>query len=82
MTYFVYILECADGSLYTGITTDVTRRFDEHKAKKGGHYTSARGAVRMLFTEQYPDRSAASKREAAIKRMTRQGKMDLMKATS
>lgn len=76
--YFVYILECADSSLYTGITTDLARRFEEHKKKEGGHYTSARRVVRIAYCEQYPDRSSASKREAEIKRLSRQKKLILI----
>ncbi len=76
--YFVYIIECRDRSLYTGITTDVARRFDEHKSKSGGHYTSSREVVRIVYTEQHPDRSAALKREAEIKRWTRKKKLDLI----
>lgn len=77
--YFVYILECADGTLYTGITTDIGRRLSEHQEKKGGHYTRAHGAKRMLYTEEYSNRSAASRREAGIKRLSRQGKMRLVR---
>ena len=77
MPYFVYILECVDGSLYTGITTDVARRFNEHKNQLGGHYTSAKGAVRVVYTEKHPDRSSASKREAEIKKLPRQKKMEM-----
>ena len=76
--YFVYILECGDGTLYTGITTDVARRFTEHQKKIGAHYTSARGAVKIVYTEEHPDRSSASKREAEIKKMTRKGKLGLV----
>ncbi len=67
--YVVYILECADGSLYTGITTDVARRFLEHQAGKGGHYTRARKAVKIVYTEKHENRSSASKREAEIKKL-------------
>ena len=77
--YFVYILECDDGSLYTGITTDVARRFGEHKDKKGGHYTRSREVVRIAHTEEHPDRSSALKREAEIKRWSRERKLELVK---
>jgi putative endonuclease len=76
--YFVYILKCGDRSLYTGITTDVTRRFAEHKAGNGSHYTRARGAIKMMYTEKLPDRSSALKREAAIKKMPRVKKLALV----
>ena len=64
--YFVYLIECKDGSLYTGITTDVERRFHEHKNGIGGHYTSAKKVVRVAHIEKYPNRSSALKREAEI----------------
>ncbi len=78
MSYFVYLLECRDGSLYTGITTDVQRRLAEHKNKTASHYTRARGAVRMVYTEKHNNRSSASKREAEIKRMPRIKKLVLI----
>ncbi len=78
--YTLYILECSDGSLYTGITTDLDRRFNEHKEGKGGHYTRAHKAQRIVYSEQHPDRSSASKREAAIKRLSRSEKQALIHA--
>lgn len=75
--YFIYILECSDGSLYTGITTDVTRRLQEHKAGTASHYTRARGAQRICYTEGAATRSDALKREAAIKKLSRQEKVRL-----
>ncbi len=75
--YFVYLLECADGSLYTGITTDVARRFAEHQQGAGGHYTRAHGARRIRYTESHPDRSSASKRESLIKSWPRGRKLGL-----
>ncbi len=78
--YFVYILECKDGSIYTGITTDVERRFAEHKNGKGGHYTSSRKAKKLLYSEKQKDRSHALKREAEIKRWTREKKLDLVQS--
>ena len=80
LVYFVYLIKCKDGSLYTGITTDVQRRFREHKKGTGGHYTKAKGVVRVVYTEKHPDRSSASKREAEIKRWPRKKKMDLIKS--
>jgi len=77
--YFVYLIECKDGSLYTGITTDVKRRFAEHKSGLGGHYTSAKEVVRVVYTEQHPNRSSASKREAEIKSWPREKKLALIK---
>lgn len=76
--YFVYILTCGDGSLYTGITTDVARRLEEHKKKLGGHYTRSRGAISIVYTEQHPNRSSALKREAEIKGWRRGKKLSLI----
>ncbi|OGZ11081.1 MAG: hypothetical protein A2942_02490 [Candidatus Lloydbacteria bacterium RIFCSPLOWO2_01_FULL_50_20] len=76
--YYIYILACKDGSLYTGITTDVDRRFEEHKNGRGGHYTSSKEIVRVVYTEKYPDRSSALKREAQIKGWTRKRKLNLI----
>ena len=78
--YFVYIIECNDKSLYTGITTDVERRFNEHKNKIGGHYTSSKEVVRVAYIEQHPDRSSALKRERQIKDWTREKKLNLIKS--
>lgn len=78
--YFVYILECADGSLYTGITTDVARRLDEHKKGTASRYTRSHGATRMVYTQPQPNRSAASAREAAIKCLSRAEKLALARA--
>jgi len=79
MEYFVYILKCTDGSLYTGITTDLARRFNEHKNKKGGAYTSAHKAQKIVYGEKYSGRSDALKREAEIKRWTRVKKLALIR---
>ena len=76
--YFVYLLLCADGTIYTGITTDVERRLVEHKEGKGGRYTRAKKVKRLLYFEKQSNKSAALKREAEIKRWTRQRKMDLL----
>ncbi len=75
----VYILACADGSLYTGITTDPQRRLAEHNSPRGAaRYTRARRPVRLVYTETVADRSAALKREAAIKRLPRTRKLALI----
>ncbi|MEA3354591.1 MAG: GIY-YIG nuclease family protein [Campylobacterota bacterium] len=80
MSYFVYILECSDGSLYTGITKDVTKRLDEHNSSdKGAKYTKARRPVKLLYQEPSSDRSTASKREYEIKKFTRSKKLQLIK---
>jgi len=71
-TWYLYVLLCVDRSLYTGITTDLKRRFDEHLYdKKGAKYTRSRKPLRILYTEKYFGRSKASIREAQIKKMTR-----------
>ena len=77
--YFVYIIECGDKSLYTGITNDLERRFKAHKTGKGGHYTSAKKVVRIVYSEKHPDRSSALKRESEIKGWRRGRKLDLIK---
>ena len=74
--YFVYILKCNDGTLYTGITSDVTRRIEEHNSSKlGAKYTKARRPVKLVYTKEFNDRSTASIEEARIKRMTRNEKL-------
>lgn len=78
--YYVYVLECKDGSLYTGITTDVARRFEEHKRGKASAYTRSHGAKRILYVEKKRNRSSALKREAAIKSWPREKKLSLIKA--
>jgi len=78
--YFTYLIKCADGSLYCGITTDVKRRFKEHKIGKGGNYTRSRGAVKMVYTEKCKNRSIALKREAEIKRLSRPQKLRIISA--
>lgn len=79
MTYFVYLLECKDGTIYTGITTDVARRLAEHMKGKGGRYTRAKKIARLAYQEKHHDRSAALKREAKIKRFDRKKKLALIK---
>lgn len=78
MNYTVYILRCADGSLYTGITTDVKRRFREHANRKGGGYTNAHRAEKVVHTERFGTRSAALRREAEIKRWRKDKKVRLI----
>lgn len=77
--YFVYILQCVDKSLYTGITTDVDRRFKEHCEGKGGHYTSSHKPKKIVYVETVSNRSQALKREARIKRLSHQEKLVLIK---
>jgi putative endonuclease len=76
--YFVYIIECKDKSLYTGITNDLIRRFNQHKNGTGGHYTSSKKVERIVYTEEHQDRSSALKREAQIKKLTKAKKLALI----
>ena len=79
MAWYVYMLHCGDGSLYTGSTTDVARRLREHQNGTGAKYTRARPPVTLAYTEEAPDRSAAQCREAAIKKLPRERKLALIK---
>lgn len=76
--YFVYILRCADGTLYTGISTDVERRLDEHNRKVASKYTRVRLPVELVFQEESETRSDALKRESAIKKLTKKQKLSLI----
>jgi UV DNA damage endonuclease len=69
--WFLYILRCSDGSLYTGITTDVDRRGQQHNAGTASRYTRSRLPVRVEYQEPHASRSSALKREAAVKAMAR-----------
>jgi putative endonuclease len=79
MSFFCYILECADGTYYTGWTTDPERRLRQHNAGHGARYTKTRRPVRIIYIESQPDRSAAQKREIQIKRLSRSRKEALIK---
>jgi putative endonuclease len=76
--YFVYIIECKDKSLYTGITNDVERRFRQHKEGKGARYTGAKKVKKLRYSEAHPSRSSALKREAEIKSWRREAKLTLI----
>ena len=76
--WFVYIVRCADGSLYTGITKDVKRRCQQHNAGTASRYTRSRCPVKLVYHEAHPSQSSALKREAAIKAMTRRGKLTMI----
>jgi putative endonuclease len=82
MAYAVYIVECADGTLYTGIATDVVRRLAEHNGAgtRGARYTSARRPVTLVYAATFETRSAACKEEARIKRLPRDAKRALIAA--
>ena len=77
MTWYVYIIECIDGSLYTGITIDVARRFAQHASGKGARYTRSHPPRRVAASAEYPDRSSALRAEHAIKRLGASAKLAL-----
>jgi len=78
----VYIILCSDRSLYTGITTDINRRFQQHSAQKGAKYFRHCQPERIVFIESGHSRSSASRREAEIKKLTRDQKQKLLTETS
>lgn len=78
-TWVLYVLECGDGTLYTGITDDLERRLKAHRTGKGAKYTRGRGPLVLRYREECDSHSAALKREAAVKRLTRQEKMELIR---
>ena len=78
--YYVYILICADETLYTGITTDLKRRIIEHNSSKlGARYTSSRRPSKIIYSQKFKNRSSALKEEARIKKLKRNKKMELIK---
>lgn len=79
-TWFVYILECGDGSLYTGITDDVQRRLRSHETGKGAKYTRGRGPLKLRYQEECESYSHALRREYQIKRLTRHEKLKLVES--
>lgn len=80
MSWFVYMLRCGDGSLYTGSTNDVQRRLAVHQSGKGAKYTRSHQPVELAYWEELPDRSAALRREAAIKKLSREQKFSLLRS--
>lgn len=82
MTAYVYMLSCADGSLYTGWTNDLAKRLENHQAGKGAKYTRGRLPVTLAYCETYETESEARKRECAIKKLTRQQKEKLIQTKS
>ena len=76
--WHVYLIRCADGSLYTGITTDVERRLAEHRAGKGAKYLRGRGPLELAYSRPIGDRAAASREEARIKRLSKAAKETLI----
>jgi len=78
MSWSLYIIQCCDGTLYTGITTDITRRLKEHNSKKGAFYTQNKTPVALVYQEPMENQSKARKREAEIKKLTRKQKLELV----
>ena len=78
MPWHVYIIECKDGKLYTGITNNLERRIKAHNSGNGGKFTKYRAPVKLLYTENYPSRPHALRREAQIKRLERTEKYALI----
>lgn len=77
--YYLYLLKCADGTLYTGITTDLERRIVEHNsAKLGAKYTRARRPVKLVYSRKFKNRSTASRAEARIKKLKKAEKLELI----
>lgn len=77
--FYVYMLECVDGTLYTGYTTDVTRRVAAHQRGAGAKYTRSRLPVRLCYVESYPDKSSALRREWEMKQLTRKEKLSMVR---
>src|SRR5881227_340744 len=75
--WFVYMVRCADGSLYTGIAKDVARRCQQHNKGTASRYTRSRRPVELVYHEAHPGQGSALKREAAIKALDRQGKLEM-----
>ena len=82
MGYWVYVLRCGDGTLYTGSTNDPARRLAMHQSGKGAKYTRSHLPVEMVYQEELPDKSTALRREATIKKMNRAEKLTLIRAAA
>lgn len=80
--HYVYILKCADGTYYTGYTTDPQRRTQVHNSGRGAKYTRARRPVELIYTEEFDDKTEAQRREYAIKQLTRAEKEKLIKSNA
>jgi len=78
MAYYCYILECSDGTFYTGWSTDPQRRERQHNAGRGARYTRDRRPVRLVYVEELPDKPSALRRELKIKRLPREKKLKLI----
>lgn len=83
VTYYVYILECADGTYYSGITTDIDRRVNEHNySDKGAKYTSGRRPVKLVYCEKVENQSLAKSREYRLKQLSRLDKLALINTST
>lgn len=80
--WFLYLIECQDGSIYTGITVDVAARYETHRRGRGARYTRIHPPIRILLTREYPDRSTALKAEHQMKRLSAAAKRALSRAAS
>ncbi len=78
LNYWLYILQCSYGTLYTGITTDVERRLAVHRSGKGAKYTRGRGPLTLVYREECGDKSAALRRELEVKALSREKKLALI----
>jgi len=82
LTWLVYLLECSDGTYYAGITNRLEHRLEAHNSGQGARYTRARRPVVLLATQEYPDRSEASKAEMRLKQLPRSEKLAFFESTS
>jgi len=76
--WYLYILRCGDGSLYTGVTTDVARRLEEHRSGRGAKYTRGRGPLELVYSETCTGHSEALRREMAVKALSKEQKLRLI----
>ncbi len=77
--WFIYLIECKDRSIYTGITNDLVKRFKYHRNGRGGHYTRSHKVVKLLYSERFKTKNDALKREYQIKGWKREKKLNLIK---
>ena len=78
MSYFVYMLKCQDGSFYLGSTNDVAKRFLAHRAGRGASYTRSHKPIKVVYTEELPDKSTALRREHELKKLSHASKLALI----
>ncbi len=76
--WFVYMLECADGTLYTGVSNDLAKRIEKHNTGKGAKYTRSRLPVKLVYSETAPDKGEALKKEIKMKQLSRTEKLELI----